>query len=184
MNRFVFLRILGEGTVFGLWSWLDRTSGLSDPVGREWAGLQLTRSKQCLACFEHHAIVYFKELIDKEPRAVGGAFQAVTILQNPIPVDILNGALKTRKLVVFKLDIAGGHTPDLNLFTTLEGENLVKLGAIDEFQLDAIIGIVSALSLVVCFKIPASTPSARFGLEEVDSQVWSAKRDDEAIFEG
>ena len=59
---------------------------------RAWS--QFTRSEECLACFEDHPVVYFKQLVDEEPRAIGRALVAVTILENPIPVDVFDSALQ------------------------------------------------------------------------------------------
>ena len=136
---------------------------------RAWS--QFTRSEECLACFEDHPVVYFKQLIYKEPRAIGRALQSITILKDPIPVEVFDRALQARKLVVIELNIAGGHTPNLDLLATLEGEHLVKFRSINEFQLDAIIGAIDSLTLVARIDIATSTSSASFTLEEVDSEV-------------
>ena len=104
------------------------------------AGLQLACSEQCLSCFENHAVVYFKQLVDEEPRSIGRALVAITILKNPIPVNVFYGALQPAQLVVVELNVASWHATDKDLFIALESEYLVQLGSINEFQLDAVIG--------------------------------------------
>ena len=56
--------------------------------------LEFTGAEEGLARLENHAVVYFKQFVHEEPRAIGRAFQAVTVFENPIPVDVLNGALQ------------------------------------------------------------------------------------------
>lgn len=112
------------------------------------AGLQLARSEQRLSGFENHAVVYFKQLVDEEPGAVGRALGAVTILKNPIPVNVFDGALQPAQLVVVELNVASRHTTDKDLFVALEGEYLVQLGSINEFQLDAVVGGIAATPIL------------------------------------
>ena len=112
------------------------------------AGLQLARSEQRLSGFENHAVVYFKQLVDKEPGAVGRALGAVTILKNPIPVNVFDGALQPAQLVVVELNVASRHTTDKDLFVALESEYLVQLGSINEFQLDAVVGGIAATPIL------------------------------------
>ena len=125
------------------------------------AGLQLARSEQRLSGFENHAVVYFKQLVDEEPGAVGRALGAVTILKNPIPVNVFDGALQPAQLVVVELNVASRHTTDKDLFVALEGEYLVQLGSINEFQLDAVVGGI------------ATTPI--LSLKEIHRQMRRAK---------
>lgn len=112
------------------------------------AGLQLARSEQRLSGFENHAVVYFKQLVDEEPGAVGRALGAVTILKNPIPVNVFDGALQPAQLVVVELNVASRHTTDKDLFVALESEYLVQLGSINEFQLDAVVGGIAATPIL------------------------------------
>ena len=58
------------------------------------ARLQLAGSEQRLSGFENHAVVYSKQLVDEEPRAISRALVAITILENPIPVDVFDSALQ------------------------------------------------------------------------------------------
>ena len=92
-------------------------------LDRPW--LELARPKQSLPGLEHHPVVYFKQLINKQPRAIGGAFRSITIFKNPIPVDVFDCALQAAELIVIELDIAAGHAANENLFVALEGEDLV-----------------------------------------------------------
>ena len=112
------------------------------------AGLQLARSEQRLSGFENHAVVYFKQLVDEEPGAVGRALGAITILKNPIPVNVFDGALQPAQLVVVELNVASWHTTDKDLFVALEGEYLVQLGSINEFQLNAVVGGIAATPIL------------------------------------
>jgi hypothetical protein len=102
-------------------------SGLGNVEGARLnrARLQLPRSKQSLARLEHHPVVYFKQFVNEEPRAIGRTLQAVAIFKYPIPVDVLDCALESAELVVFELDIAGGHATDLDLLAAFESENLI-----------------------------------------------------------
>ena len=92
-------------------------------LNRSW--LELARPKQGLPGLEHHPIVYFKQLINKQPRAISGAFRSISIFENPIPVDVFDCALQAAELIVIELDIAAGHATNENLFVALEGEHLV-----------------------------------------------------------
>lgn len=123
-------------------------------VGSRWnrARFQFASSKQGLARLEDHTVVYFKQLIHEEPRAICRAFHTVTIFKNPIPINVLDCALEATKLVVFELDIARWHTADLNLVAASEREHLVELRSIDEFELDPVV-CVSALALIARFHL-------------------------------
>jgi hypothetical protein len=92
-------------------------------LNRAW--LQLTRPEKSLAGLKDHAIVYFKKLIDEQPSAIGRVLVAVTIFENPIPVDIFNGALESTELVILELDIARWHAADQDFLIAFESEDLV-----------------------------------------------------------
>ena len=106
-------------------------------------------------------------------------------MQNPIPIDVLDRALQTAQLVIIELYIARRHSSDLNLLIWIECENLVKLWPVNELQLDPAIFILvcPALSLVV--KLPIDRISSIIdSLEEINSQMRGAKRNNESIFQG
>ena len=154
-------------------------SGDSGPGARlDGSWRQLARPEKCLSSFENHAVVYFKQLVNEEPRSIRWTLATITVFQDPIPIDILNGALEAAQLVIIKLNIARRHASDKDLFIAFECENLVKFRTIDEFELDSIIGWTTTL-----IDLTVSTTAPILSLKEVDSQVRRSEWNDEAVLE-
>ena len=84
--------------------------------------------------------------------------------------------MEATELVVVEFDAAARHAADSHLRSRLEHKSLVKLGPIDELQLDSVAGLLArGLPPIFTVTVP---------LEEVDGQVRGAERNDEAILEG
>ena len=163
MSCVVFAAVVARAHILPSLS-LSGDSGPSARLDGSWR--KLARPEKCLSSFENHAVVYFKQLVDEEPRAISRALIPITILENPIPVDVFDGTLQSTQLVIVKLNIACRHASDKDLFIAFECENLVKFRTIDEFELDSIIGRTTTLiDLTVCTTAPI------LSLKEVDGQV-------------
>ena len=127
---------------------------------------QLARPEQSLTSFEDHAVVDFKQLVDKEPRTVRRTFVPVAIFQDPIPVNVLNRALQTTQLIIVEFNVAGWHATNKNLLIALKGEHLVKFRSINKLQLDSVIcRSATLINFSVC------SAASIFTLEKVYSQM-------------
>ena len=138
--------------------------------------------KECLTSLEDHAVVDLEQLVHKQPGAIRAWLGAITVLEDPVTVLIHDCALESTQLVIVESDVAGRHSTDHDPLIRLEVEDLVKLGAVDELELDSIQVRTAALRLMVLTRYVAVLVPA-LTLEEVDSQVRSAERYDEAILE-
>jgi hypothetical protein len=89
-----------------------------------------------LSSLKDHAVVYLKELINKQPRAIRALLPTVSVLKHPLVILILDHALLTRKLSVVKEDVTVGQSADKDLLLAFKSVHLVQLGSVNEFELD------------------------------------------------
>jgi hypothetical protein len=76
----------------GLLSLAEITSSILVILCLRWTQIRL---KKCLSRFEYHLVVDGEEFIHEEPSSVCALFSAIPVCQQPLSINILDGAVQS-----------------------------------------------------------------------------------------